>query len=94
LVAQSSSGLSRFGSRPAKAMAVSQMVLFYRCVLPVCYGMGHMDASTIIATIRRKSNLLRPVMTELLRRQWAAIEALTPPRGGMTVVVEATGMSY
>src|SRR5262249_55667167 len=52
-----------------------------------------MDASTIIAAIRQKLDLLRPVMTERMRRQWAASEALTLPRGGMTLVAEATGMS-
>jgi hypothetical protein len=36
-----------------------------------------MDASTIIATIRQKFELLRPVMTERMRRQWAASEALS-----------------
>jgi len=52
-----------------------------------------MDASTIIATIRQKFELLRPVMTERMRRHWAASEALALPRGGMTFVAEATGMS-
>src|SRR5215831_16143756 len=52
-----------------------------------------MDASTIIATIRQKFELLRPVMTERMRRHWAASEALALPRGGMTLVAEATGMS-
>ena len=52
-----------------------------------------MDASTIIATIRQKFELLRPVMTERVRRQWAASEALALPRGGMILVAQATGMS-
>jgi len=52
-----------------------------------------MDASTIIATIRQKFELLGPVMTERVRRQWAASEALALPRGGMTLVAQATGMS-
>ena len=52
-----------------------------------------MDASTIIATIRQKFELLRPVMTERMRRQWAASEALALPRGGLTLVAQATGMS-
>ena len=52
-----------------------------------------MDAATIIATIRQKFELLRPVMTERMRRQWAASEALALPRGGMTLVSQATGMS-
>src|ERR1700761_6647122 len=52
-----------------------------------------MDASTIIATIRQKFELLEPVMTERMRRQWAASEALALPRGGMTLVAQATGLS-
>jgi hypothetical protein len=52
-----------------------------------------MDASTLRATIRQKFELLRPVMTERMRRQWAASEALALPRGGMTLVSQATGMS-
>ena len=52
-----------------------------------------MDAATIIATIRQKFELLRPVMTERMRRQWAASEALALPRGGITLVCQATGMS-
>src|SRR5262249_31767494 len=52
-----------------------------------------MDASTIIATIRQKFELLGPIMTERMRRHWAASEALALPRGGMTLVAQATGMS-
>src|SRR5437764_14966918 len=52
-----------------------------------------MDASIIVATIRQKFELLRPVMTGRMRRQWAASEALAFPRGGMTLVAQATGMS-
>jgi Rhodopirellula transposase DDE domain len=52
-----------------------------------------MDASTIIATIRQKFELLHPVMTERMRRHWAASEALSLARGGTTLVAEATGMS-
>jgi hypothetical protein len=52
-----------------------------------------MDSSAIIATIRQKFELLRPVMTERMRRHWAASEALSLPRGGTTLVAEATGMS-
>jgi hypothetical protein len=32
-------------------------------------------------------------MTERMRRQWAASEALALPRGGLTLVAPATGMS-
>ena len=52
-----------------------------------------MDASTIIAMIRQEFELLRPVMTERMRRHWAASEALSLPRGGTTLVAEATRMS-
>jgi len=52
-----------------------------------------MDASTSIAAIRQKFESLGPVMTERMRRQWAACEALALPRGGMTLVAQATGMS-
>jgi Rhodopirellula transposase DDE domain len=52
-----------------------------------------MDAATIITTIRQKFERLRPVMTERMRRQWAASEALALPRGGMTLVAQATGLS-
>src|SRR5262249_29649312 len=52
-----------------------------------------MDATTIVATVRQKYELLCPVMTERMRRQWAASEALALPRGGITVVANATGLS-
>jgi Rhodopirellula transposase DDE domain len=52
-----------------------------------------MDTSTIVATVRQKFELLRPIMTERMRRQWAASEALALPHGGMTLVAEATGLS-
>jgi hypothetical protein len=43
--------------------------------------------------VRTKFELLRPLMTERLRRQWAAVEAQTLGRGGASVVAEATGLS-
>src|SRR3954454_13388787 len=52
-----------------------------------------MDAPTILATLRQKFELLRPLMTERLRRHWAASEALALPRGGPTLVAAATGLS-
>jgi transposase len=52
-----------------------------------------MDAPTIIAALRQKFELLRPIMTERMRRQWAGSEALALPRGGITLVAEATGLS-
>ena len=52
-----------------------------------------MDTSTIVACVRQKFDLLRPLMTERMRRQWAASEALALPRGGMALVAQATGLS-
>ena len=44
-------------------------------------------------TVRTKYELLRPLMDERMRRQWAASEALSLKRGGVTVVAKATGLS-
>jgi hypothetical protein len=52
-----------------------------------------MSKPTLVDGIRTKFELLRPLMNERLRRQWAACETLTLPRGGTTLVAEATGMS-
>jgi len=52
-----------------------------------------MDVPAIVATVRQKFELLRPIMSERMRRQWAASEALALARGGMTLVAEATGLS-
>jgi hypothetical protein len=49
--------------------------------------------STILEAVRRKFDLLRPLMTERLRRQWAAAEAESLGRGGITTVAQATGLS-
>src|ERR1019366_6155098 len=49
--------------------------------------------STILEAVRRKFNLLRPLMTERLRRQWAAAEAGSLGRGGIATVAQATGLS-
>jgi hypothetical protein len=43
--------------------------------------------------VRHKFELLRPLMNERMRRHWAACEALTLQRGGVTLVAEATGLS-
>ena len=40
-----------------------------------------------------KYQLLQPLMTERLRRQWAACEAQSLGRGGVSLVAEATGLS-
>src|SRR5512135_2561844 len=42
---------------------------------------------------RTKYQLLQPLMTERLRRQWAACEAESLGRGGVSLVAEATGLS-
>jgi Rhodopirellula transposase DDE domain len=52
-----------------------------------------MDTPAIVANVRQKFELLRPIMTERMRRQWAASEALALPRGGLTLVAQATGLS-
>ena len=43
--------------------------------------------------VRRKFELLHPLLNERLRRHWAACEAMTLPRGGVTLVAQATGLS-
>src|SRR6266851_8829286 len=50
------------------------------------------DAATFEA-VRSKFDLLCPLMTERLRRQWAACEAQSLGRGGVTTVAQATGLS-
>jgi Rhodopirellula transposase DDE domain len=50
------------------------------------------DAATLQA-VRSKYELLRPLLTERLRRQWAACEAQALGRGGVTTVSQATGLS-
>lgn len=52
-----------------------------------------MSKADQIAAIRQKHELLRPLMTERMRRQWAACEAMSLSRGGFTLVAQATGLS-
>jgi Rhodopirellula transposase DDE domain len=52
-----------------------------------------MEKPALIEGVRKKYELLRPIMNERMRRQWAAAEALSLPRGGVTVVAQATGLS-
>lgn len=52
-----------------------------------------MSKSAIVEVIRRKYGLLSPLMTERMRRRWAACEALSLPRGGVALVAQATGLS-
>src|SRR5258708_1902361 len=46
--------------------------------------------SATIEVIRQKYGLLSPLMTERMRRQWAACEAMSLPRGGFALVAPAT----
>jgi hypothetical protein len=43
--------------------------------------------------VRQKFELLEPLMSERLRRQWAACEAQSLGRGGIALVAGATGLS-
>src|SRR3954447_9374688 len=52
-----------------------------------------MEVSTILTTVQAKYESLRPLMDERMRRQWAASEALSLKRGGVTLVARATGLS-
>jgi hypothetical protein len=52
-----------------------------------------MDKTKVVDAVRNKFELLRPLMNERLRRYWAACETLTLPRGGATLVAQATGLS-
>ena len=52
-----------------------------------------MGESAIVETVRTKYELLRPLLNERIRRQWAACEASSLKRGGVTLVAEATGLS-
>jgi tetratricopeptide (TPR) repeat protein len=46
-----------------------------------------------LEAVRRKYELLLPLMNERMRRHWAACEAQTLGRGGVTLVAHATGLS-
>jgi Rhodopirellula transposase DDE domain len=52
-----------------------------------------MSRAATLEAVRFKFELLRPLMTERMRRRWAACEALTLSRGGVTLVAQATGLS-
>jgi hypothetical protein len=52
-----------------------------------------MSKATLVESIRNKFELLRPLMNERLQRRWAACETLTLPRGGISLVAQATGLS-
>jgi Rhodopirellula transposase DDE domain len=52
-----------------------------------------MTRDVTLEAVRRKFELLSPLMNERMRRHWAACEALTLARGGITLVAQATGLS-
>jgi Rhodopirellula transposase DDE domain len=52
-----------------------------------------MITTVTVASLQEKYNLLSGTMTERVRRHWAAAEALALPRGGISLVAEATGLS-
>jgi hypothetical protein len=52
-----------------------------------------MSKASTVEVVRTKYELLQPLMTERLRRQWAACEAESLGRGGVSLVAEATGLS-
>ncbi len=52
-----------------------------------------MRSLATMEAVRTKYELLHPLMTERLRRQWAACEAESLGRGGVRLVAAATGLS-
>ena len=52
-----------------------------------------MSRDTLLEAVRRTFELLRPLLNERLRRPWAACEAMTLQRGGVTLLAQATGLS-
>jgi transposase len=52
-----------------------------------------MNTTVTVTSLREKYKLLSATMTERMRRHWAATEALALPRGGLSLVAEATGFS-
>ena len=52
-----------------------------------------MSQEATLEAVRRKFELLNPLMNERMRRHWAACEAMTLPHGGVILVAQATGLS-
>ena len=52
-----------------------------------------MKTTVTVTSLREKYERLSAAMTERMRRYWAAAEALALPRGGISLVAEATGLS-
>ena len=48
----------------------------------------------VVERLRRKFDLLLPLMNERMRRNWAAAEAMEIGWGGVSAVVSATGLSH
>jgi len=48
----------------------------------------------VVESLRRKFDLLLPLMNERMRRTWAAAEAIEIGWGGVSAVVSATGLSH
>src|SRR5438270_109931 len=52
-----------------------------------------MSDTTTLEAVRMRFWLLQPLRTERMRRQWAACEAESLGRGGVSLVARATGLS-
>lgn len=52
-----------------------------------------MPDTSIVQSVRQKCQSLRLLMSERLRRRWAATEAVSLGRGGISAVAMATGLS-
>jgi hypothetical protein len=48
----------------------------------------------VVESLRRKFDLLLPLMNERMRRTWAAAEAMEIGWGGVSIVIAATGLSH
>jgi hypothetical protein len=53
-----------------------------------------MPDSIVVESLRRKFDLLLPLMNERMRRSWAAAEAIEIGWGGVSTVISATGLSH
>src|SRR5579862_2052027 len=52
-----------------------------------------MSTNSTVAKIQEKFHVLSPIMDERVRRRWAAAEAKSLGRGGVSLVAQATGLS-
>jgi hypothetical protein len=52
-----------------------------------------MTETSPLATVQQKYEVLAPLLHEKARRRWAAAEALSLGRGGISTVAQATGLS-